>query len=130
LQKRDSFGDRWLLPVQLQGTLVVGQRLRRIARAFPKSAECGPSPGIRLIQLNRRLKVVLRGFGIAEFFVQSRELHAGFGGSRIASGPILHQSEGAIGTLSLDQQHGESAMAVGVVFVPVETLVVQIFRLG
>ena len=80
--------------------------------------------------MHRGLKIVLGRLGVAKLLVQPRQFDPRVGGSRVPSGPILQQREGAIRTFGLDQQNRQPAMAVGVVFILIETLVVKVFGLS
>ncbi len=81
-------------------------------------------PGVAGVQPHGLGQIIRRGLLVAEFFVEPGQLHARFGQRRRLRGPVLHQGKGVLRTAFFDQEHGQPAVAIAVVGVPLQALAV------
>ena len=115
--------------VQIVRLLVVGQCLGVIARLLAQARQGIPSPCIVLVDLQRFGQMDFGRFRVAEFFVQASQFDARFGILRIADRPVFQQTERPVGTSGLGQQDRQTAVAVRVGGIQIQTAIVQRFGL-
>ena len=77
-----------------------------------------------------RQQLVLGRLPVAELVAEPRQFDLGVGRARLALHPALDQPEGFLRPPLLGQQHGQPAVAIGVVGIPVEALIVVGFGLS
>ena len=129
LQGGEPRGHLRLAVVVPERPLVIGQRLGLVAGVLANLAQRGQRPGIVGLNGQGLDQMLLGRLAVAELVVQPGQLDLGVGRSRLTLDPALDQPKGLFVAPLLGQQHGQPAVAVGVVGVSIQAEIVVGFGL-
>ena len=129
LQSGQPRGHLRLAVVVPQRPLIIGQRLGLVAGVLANLAQRGQRPGIVGLNGQGLDQMLLGRLAVAELVVQPGQLDLGVGRVRLTLHPALDQPEGLFVAPLLGQQHGQPAVAVGVVGVSIQAEIVVRFGL-